>query len=640
MQHARRYRACGLRIESAVVLPFEEDASGSEGGAPDVTIEFGPVPHALAPEEGAGKVVRSPLWQAAPGVFLLWMRRIAGFLVTGGDRIRIQPAGGEEEDVATFCCGTAWTVLLQQRGILTLHAAAVDVGGEATVIMGSSGIGKSSLAAALGERGLPLLADDVTGIAVDAAGTSHVLPAGTNQRLWNDTLHRMGWTGRRKGQVRGKVHKYYVAARAACETPRPVGRVLLLEEDPEDRPIAATQLGEAEGFWALWEHTIRRHAMEAMGVRARHFGTVATLVRARPVVRVRRPAHVFRLEALAARVERIATGAEEVHARGENDSGRRIAALRRQRPRPDRTEGGRSTKADGTGIIWLASYPKSGNTWLRAVLTNYLQGGEVAASIHALAGGRANNRQAFDELVGVDSSDLTEEETADLIPCFREKWAEALLRKDPERRFAKTHEAYETPDGRVRFPIRGTAGVVYLVRSPLDVAVSYAHHLGESVDQAIARLGSPDGAEARVRGGIGTQLVEPMGTWSHHVGSWTKQEALPTHVARYEDLLSDPLEGFGAIVRFTGLEWDREWLERSIAHSRFERLKAQEEARRFREKAWGPKPFFREGVAGGWRATLSARQVRTVVERHGEIMGRFGYRDEAEVCLERTAHPA
>ena len=93
------------------------------------------------------------------------------------------------------------------------------------------------------------------------------------------------------------------------------------------------------------------------------------------------------------------------------------------------------------------------------------------------------------------------------------------------------------------------------MRNPLDVTVSYAHHLNWSVARTIEQMNSWQAQEGLDPNGIRSRLPEPMTTWSNHALSWIEQAELPVHVARYEDLLADPRAGFGAIARFAGLEW-------------------------------------------------------------------------------------
>ena len=278
-------------------------------------------------------------------------------------------------------------------------------------------------------------------------------------------------------------------------------------------------------------------------------------------------------------------------------------------------------------IVWLASYPKSGNTWLRAVLTNYQQEAGQPASINALVGGFLTSRDVFDDYVGLPSADLTDGEILRLRPLLHELLAAEL----PTPTFVKVHDAcVRTPAGPL-FPRAATAGAIYLVRNPLDVAPSYAHHAHWSIERTVAELNRPAAVSGAKRG-LRPCLPEVRGTWSAHVSSWLEAE-LPVHVVRYEDMLADPAAAFGAIVRHAGLAWDQSRLERAIDHARFDRLRAQEQEEGFRERQPTAPSFFRSGTAGGWRTALTPAQVRSLVDAHAPVMERFGYLREAEAFL-------
>ena len=288
--------------------------------------------------------------------------------------------------------------------------------------------------------------------------------------------------------------------------------------------------------------------------------------------------------------------------------------------------------AGGTGsIVWLASYPKSGNTWLRAFLTSYLNPDPEPLSINALIGGAlAYQRALFDGCVGRASSDMTPDEILDARPRFHRRLARDL----PRPTFVKVHDAcIRTPRGAALFPRAATAGAVYLVRNPLDVAVALANHQGTSVDAAIADMNRA-ATLAPQTGGLSRQLPQPMLTWSAHVTSWRECAAFPVHVVRYEDLLADPAAEFGGIARFCGLEWDRARLARAVDETAFHRLRDQERHCGFDEKPLAAASFFRAGTAGGWRTALGAGQVRRLVETHEPVMDRFGYLREAEAYLD------
>ena len=116
------YRAYGLRIRSAVALPFDP-LPEPPASAPDVTVRLGAVPGTLP----GGPATRAPFsldWQARPGAFLMHIKGVARYLVTGGRDVFIELLGADAGGVADFFPGTPFTALLQQRGVATLHAAA------------------------------------------------------------------------------------------------------------------------------------------------------------------------------------------------------------------------------------------------------------------------------------------------------------------------------------------------------------------------------------------------------------------------------------------------------------------------------------------------------------------------------------
>lgn len=276
--------------------------------------------------------------------------------------------------------------------------------------------------------------------------------------------------------------------------------------------------------------------------------------------------------------------------------------------------------------FWIVSYPKSGSTWLRALLTNYLRPSrspQEAASINALVGGPPISRRSLlDDFLGMDSAELAPEELRTHLPRFHQ----FLAGRMPSPSFIKAHYAYsQLDDGTPILPEAATDGVVCIVRNPLDVALSYAQYTAVTLDRIIDWMDDPTAA---VKGPKGV-LPQPLGTWSHHVSSWLEQRRLRLHLLRYEDLHAAPAETFGAVVRFAGLDLDAEELAQAVAHSAFERLRRQEDDSGFRERGPMAQRFFRAGKVGSWRASLDGGQVRKLVAAHGAMMERFGYPLEA-----------
>jgi hypothetical protein len=279
-------------------------------------------------------------------------------------------------------------------------------------------------------------------------------------------------------------------------------------------------------------------------------------------------------------------------------------------------------------IIWLASYPKSGNTWMRILLTNYLRNATEPADINKLGGGPiASERIWFDEWVGVEASALDDATIERLRPdVYR-----CMAREEKEGLFMKVHDAWKHTDrGEGLFPVDVTAGVVYIIRNPLDMAASCANHWGLSIEKAVERLCDPDYTLSRSLGGLSDQLCQYLGSWSSHAMSWLDDSGLPVHLVRYEDLKRDPQTFFGQIVHFCGLTCDAERVNRAVAFSDFSELQRQENDKGFNERSpKAPGLFFRRGQVGSWREELPTHLVQRLINVHGETMRRFGYLDES-----------
>ncbi len=278
------------------------------------------------------------------------------------------------------------------------------------------------------------------------------------------------------------------------------------------------------------------------------------------------------------------------------------------------------------GIVWLASYPKSGNTWFRIFLENFQRDGDRPASINALSTSIASIRRKFDEALGYDSGELTFDEVDRLRPEVYLHQA----REAAETLFVKVHDAYTfLADGRPIFAPEATAGVLYFVRNPLDVAVSFAHHSGgEDYDKIVHKMGNANYSSCDVTFSEQFQFRQKFLSWGAHALSWADAPGQRVMVVRYEDMKLKPEETFGGAARFVGLVDDPARLKKAIEFSRFEELRAQEEKAGFAEKMTAAKAFFRKGEIGSWRNVLNPEQVAKLIADHGEVMRRFGYLDE------------
>jgi aryl sulfotransferase len=274
-------------------------------------------------------------------------------------------------------------------------------------------------------------------------------------------------------------------------------------------------------------------------------------------------------------------------------------------------------------IVWLASYPKSGNTWLRVFLANFQSDNGTPADINNLKDrGISSDRQMVDEALGVKCSDLTPEE----VDRYRPAVYRRLASRSEEPLYIKTHDAYIlNSEGEPLIPSDVTGSAVYLVRNPLDVSVSFAHHTAKTIDETIDRMGRETAALADRHDRLHFQLQQPLLSWSQHVSSWLDQSAIRLHVMRYEDMCTQPVEIFAGAIRFLGLEDNLERVRRAVEFSSFENLRQQELEHGFKAKPFAAASFFRSGRTGGWREALAKNQVERLVRDHGALMRRLGY---------------
>jgi len=218
------YSVSGLAVESEIALPGVIALAGAR--RPDVTIRRGRVPETLDNPAASG-----PTWQIAGKRFLLRIPDIARFLLDDGREIAFEPESeSAAADIPIFILGTVFGILLHQREQIVLHASAVRVNGKAVLFCGPSGAGKSTLAAALAQRGYPLMTDDVCVIAVTGNGLPTVHPDGRQLKLWANSIEQLDLAERRGERVRDRLEKFFVEPHAAFGEALPLGAVYALRE--------------------------------------------------------------------------------------------------------------------------------------------------------------------------------------------------------------------------------------------------------------------------------------------------------------------------------------------------------------------------------------------------------------------------
>ena len=288
-----------------------------------------------------------------------------------------------------------------------------------------------------------------------------------------------------------------------------------------------------------------------------------------------------------------------------------------------------------TRTIWLASYPKSGNTWLRILLANVLNPAGAPVDINNMVDESiASARDSFDYAALFDSGLLTHDEVDRLRPRIHAHYARIIGVKEgsaevPRARFIKVHDAYTLNS--VGEPLlggaQGACGAILIVRDPRDVAASLAHYMNWSIDKAISFLNEQGAAFCKKTNRQALQLRQNLGDWSEHAASWLEQTDIPVHVLRYEDLIGNTAGELRRVMEFSSLPTTKKAIDRAVEFSDFAQLQQQERKNGFVEapvRNW-TKEFFRRGKAGSWHDELSCERVARIESRHGRMMQRLGY---------------
>lgn len=272
------YMLFGLRVRSELELP--ELSSADDLSEPDVWVRSAPIPIDSTP---TGLSVHE-------GALLLTIDDVGRYRIASGSEIMVDPKPGvDPRNVRLFLLGSAFGALLHQRGLLPLHANAVEIEGKAVAFMGPSGAGKSTLAAWFHDQGYPIVADDVCVIRFERS-QGLVAPGLPRLRLWRDALEASGRDAlgfERSASTLVEVEKFDVPIDRdrIARTDLPLAAAYLLDS-AEDLQIARLQ--PAEAAQAVIENTYRGAFVHSAGTTLAHWEACTALVRRTPIFRVSR----------------------------------------------------------------------------------------------------------------------------------------------------------------------------------------------------------------------------------------------------------------------------------------------------------------------------------------------------------------
>lgn len=277
----------GITFDTEIDLP----GRACEGAAAEVTIRRGCVPDSI-PEVRADGVA----FQAGPGVFRFSIPGMVSFLITNGSEILVDAAEATHPDtVRLLLLGTPMRALLHQRERIPLHAAAIEIDGQAVLISGFSSNGKSAQAAALHDLGHRVVADDVCAVHATASGVM-VEPGPTELNLWHDTLKRLGKEPDDFEQVRPELLKYRVPV-TTVDAALPVRAMYVLGTHNVDG-FDVTEIENLGRIRTILTQTRGSGYLDGLGAKPSHFRTSMAIVQQVTMKRLAWPRGVAGIEAV------------------------------------------------------------------------------------------------------------------------------------------------------------------------------------------------------------------------------------------------------------------------------------------------------------------------------------------------------
>jgi len=280
-----------------------------------------------------------------------------------------------------------------------------------------------------------------------------------------------------------------------------------------------------------------------------------------------------------------------------------------------------SVKAFMKQLILLASFPKSGNTWVRLFLSSYLSGATSEVLMQDMKIGMVERAVTFRTVMGMP---FTHETSTGLWGDYVTKLPDSMAGN-----IQKTHLPRTTMQGTPLFP--GDARVIHIVRNPFDIVPSLARHNGRSIDDAVLSMVDPQSmlkVQYDIPGQPGNfeEGSMPLGDWASHTLSWQRHPGEKL-LLRYEDLKKDAEAGFTKLLEFLGMQVDENRMKFALEQTELSTLTANEAKVGFIERNRNTSaPFFGGSLtAPSAESQMSDTQKAAFRSSLGELMDALGY---------------
>ncbi len=287
-------------------------------------------------------------------------------------------------------------------------------------------------------------------------------------------------------------------------------------------------------------------------------------------------------------------------------------------------------------IFWISSYPKSGNTLVRAIISALFFSKNGTFQLDQLKHtGQFERRDRLNLIKKINKEEFF---NLDKLKILSKYWLTLQNNKNMKIEkgfgFIKSHSSYVSMFNNWFTNLNNTAGYIYIIRDPRDVAISWAKHANLSYDDSISfMLNFNSCIEWAQTNSELPDDIKPktfLSSWDEHVLSWTKNNLdVPKLILKYEDLVYKKEETTKIIINFFDKNFkikfnsNDEKIANIVKSTSFEELRSQENKYGFAEASSGA--FFRKGEKNQWKNELNNQQIARLEKKFRDFINKFSY---------------
>jgi hypothetical protein len=279
-------------------------------------------------------------------------------------------------------------------------------------------------------------------------------------------------------------------------------------------------------------------------------------------------------------------------------------------------------------IIWLASFPKSGNTWMRAFLSSYLY---LDLDKENFTFNLLKKIERFPNLNQLNNIGIKPKSFLDVAKSWIP--TQNHINLNNKINLLKTHQAFGNFENFPFTDSNNTLGAIYLVRDPRDVLISYSKHMKQSIDKTLD-LVLEDDSKGNLFEGKNSVIGEMRGSWSQHYNSWKYSNLKEKIIIKYEDLINNPFDTFSKVISHLNylfrklsfpLETNAERIRKCIQISNFNNLQNLEKKLGFSDNIKSGATFFNKGTTNQWQDELNDKIIYKIEKKFKKEMKELNY---------------